>query len=336
MSAVPATMRAVQVGRYGGAEEMAIGEVPVPEPGDGEALVRMDYAGINFIDVYMRKGVYRTSHTYKNAPPFTPGMEGAGTVVKTGRGVTDPKPGTRVGYCLALGSYAEYAVVPAWRLVPVPDDVDLKIATTLMLQGCTAHYLTHSLFTIKPGQACLVHAGAGGVGQLLVQIAKRRGATVLATVGTKEKAEIVTALGADRAILYREVDFAEAVLAATGGAGVEVVYDSVGQATFAGSLKALKRRGTVALYGGASGAVTSVNPLDLAEAGSVFLTRPHLADYMASADEIRGRAGALFELVRAGDLKVTVDKVFPLAEAARAHDTIEGRQTKGKLLLAAA
>jgi NADPH2:quinone reductase len=333
MTKTSATMRAVRVRRYGGSEELVLDEAPVPEPGEGEVLVRLAYAGINFIDVYMRQGVYRHSHTYANTPPFTPGMEGAGWVERTGPGVDGPEPGTPVGYCLTLGSYAEYAVVPAWRLVTIPDGIDLGVGTALMLQGCTAHYLTHSLFHLESGQTCLVHAGAGGVGQLLIQIARIRGARVIATVGSEEKAEIARGMGAEVAILYREVDFDDAVLEATNGMGVDVVYDSVGQATFKRSLRALARRGTCALFGGSSGAVKSVNPLDLAEAGSVFLSRPHLADYTADATEIQRRADDLFGWVAAGRLKVAIDEELPLAEARAAHDAIEGRQTKGKLLL---
>ena len=327
------TMRAVQVADYGGPERMAVVEAPIPEPGQGEVLVRLARAGINFIDIYMRKGVYRNSHTYANAPPFTLGMEGAGTVAALGAGVDGVRVGERVAYCLNLGSYAEYAVVPAWRLVPVPDAVEWAVATTLMLQGCTAHYLTHSLFPLGPGHTCLVHAGAGGVGQLLIQLARRLGARVIATVGSEAKADIARALGADPAILYDEVDFAEAVQAATKGRGVDVAYDSVGEATFLRSLECLKRRGVCALFGGASGAVKSVNPLDLAEAGSVFLTRPHLADYLADAAEIRGRAADLFDLAGDGRLAVTIDREFPLADAAGAHRAIEGRESRGKLLL---
>ena len=217
----------------------------------------------------------------------------------------------------------------------VPDGVPLDIATALQLQGMTAHYLTHSLFPLAEGHTCLIHAGAGGMGQLAIQLAKMRGAEVIVTVGSAEKVEIAKARGADHVILYREVDFADAVLEATGGTGVDVVYDSVGQETFAGSLRCLRRRGTCALFGGSSGAVTSVNPLDLAEAGSVFLTRPHLASYTADADEIRGRAADLFAMVADGRLRVAIHEELPLAEAARAHDTIEARQTKGKLLLVA-
>lgn len=325
-------MRAMQVREYGDSEVLSMGEAPLPQPGSGEALVKLSHAGINFIDIYMRKGVYRNSHTYQNQPPFTPGMEGGGVVEAVGDGVENVQPGDRVAYCLSLGSYAEYAVVPAWRLASVPDNMPMPIAVTLMLQGNTAHYLTHSLFSLEAGMTCLVHAGAGGVGQLLTQIAKLRGARVISNVGTPEKAEISRKLGAEP-ILYKEVDFAERVREMTDGAGVEVVYDSVGQATFAHSLKCLRRRGTVVLYGGASGAVHSVEPLALAEAGSVFLTRPHLADYTASAQEIGWRCDELFSWYLSGALQVTIDRTFPLAETRAAHDTIEGGLTKGKLIL---
>jgi NADPH2:quinone reductase len=326
-------MRAVQVSRYGDSSVLTYGEAPEPSPGEGQALVRLAYAGVNFIDVYTRQGVYKRSETYKNTPPFVPGMEGSGWVAKIGPGIQGLKEGDRVAWCLSLGSYAEYAVVPAWRLVKVPDGIGFPVATTLMLQGCTAHYQTHSLFPLKPGHTCLLHAGAGGVGQILTQLARIRGARVITTVGTPEKAEISRRLGTDPAIIYTQEDFVAAVMAATGGQGVDVVYDSVGQATFAKSLKCLKKRGTISLFGGASGAVKSVDPLDLAEAGSVFLTRPHMADYMRTAEEIRGRAQDMFEHVKSGRVKVTIDREFPLADARQAHETIESRGTKGKLLL---
>ncbi len=326
------TMQAIQVREYGGSEQLVLADAPVPRPGKGEALVEISHAGVNFIDVYMRQGVYRHSETYRNAPPFTPGMEGGGIVADVGSGVHGLHVGDRVAYCLVLGSYARFAVVPAWRLARIPDAVPMPAAVTLMLQGSTAHYLTHSLFELKSGMTCLVHAGAGGVGQLLTQIARMNGARVISTVGSPEKAAVSKALGAEP-ILYRDEDFAEKVLEMTKGEGVHVVYDGVGQATFVGSLKALRRRGTLALFGGASGAVKSVHPLDLAEAGSVFLTRPHLWDYTATAEEIDRRASDLFGWVAAGKLKVTVDREFPLSQAKAAHDVLEARQSKGKLIL---
>lgn len=326
-------MKAVQIAEYGSSDQMIWTDVPVPELHDGEALVRIERAGANFIDVYMRKGIYKRSHTYANALPLILGMEGAGRIVAVGAGVENLANDDRVAWCLGGGSYAEQAVVPAWRLVKVPHDVPTDIATTLMLQGCTAHYLTHSAFPLAPGKSCLIHAGAGGVGQLAIQLAKRLGAKVFATVGSPAKAEIATARGADHVILYRETDFREAILAETDGEGVDVVYDSVGQTTFAGSIRTLKRRGTCVLFGGSSGAVTSVDPLDLAEAGSVFLTRPHLADYMASAGEIGARADSLFAAWRDGGLTVTIDRHYPLAQAAKAHGALESRQSAGKILL---
>lgn len=327
-------MKAVVIPRYGGPEVLSLEEVSDPRAGAGEALVGLDYAGVNFTDVYARNGTYRSSHTYRNRPPFVPGMEGAGTVREIGEGVANVAPGDRVAWCLSPGAYAELAAVPAWRLVRVPEGMDLAVATTLMLQGCTAHYLTHSLFRLGPEHVCLVHAGAGGVGQLLIQLARLRGARVIATVGSAEKADIALGLGAERAVLYREEAFDDAVREATGGRGVDVVYDGVGRATFDGSLRSLRRRGMLALFGGASGAVESVTPLDLAEAGSVFLTRPHMADYMADAEEVAWRAGDMLELAAGGKLVVRIDREFALAEAAEAHRLIEGRGTKGKLLLA--
>ena len=325
-------MRAAQVFEYGGSENLKIGEASMPEPGNGEVRVKLSHAGINFIDVYVRQGVYKHLKTYANTPPFTIGMEGGGVVDALGDGVDGMAVGDRVAWCLELGSYAEYAVVPAWKCIPIPDDIDMDIGVTLMLQGSTAHYLASSLYPLKPGDSCLVHAGAGGVGQLLCQIARLRGARVLTTVSTEEKAEIVRAFGAEP-ILYKNVDFADAVLDMTDGDGVHAVYDGIGKDTFQGSLKACRRRGTIGLFGGASGQVQSIDPLELAEAGSVFVTRPHLANYIHDQAERRSRADDLFAWVRSGDLKVTIDKTYPLAEAGAAHDYLEAGKTKGKLIL---
>ena len=325
-------MRAIGVNCFGGAEALELLDISIPEPGPGEARVKVEYAGINFIDIYMRSGAYKKSDTYKTPLPMVLGMEGAGTVEAVGEGVELSK-GRRVAWCIHRGAYAEFAVVPAWKLVPVPDDVPLDIATTLQLQGCTAHYLTHSAFQLSRGQTCLLHAGAGGVGQLLIQLAKARGATVITTVGSPEKAEVAKARGADHTILYREEDFHERVMEITEGEGVHVAYDSIGKDTIDRSIKCLARRGTVINYGGASGLVEAINPLTLAEAGSVFFTRPHLADYMQDAETICQRTDNLFEAYRNGDLTVTIDRTLPLAEAADAHRIIEGRGTMGKLLL---
>ena len=326
-------MKAVRIAQFGEADQLQVMETPLPEPGPGEVLVKLAYSGVNFIDVYMRKGVYARSHTYETPLPLTVGMEGGGHVVAVGEQVKGFAVGERVAYCLGRGSYAEFAAVPAWKLVPVPKDVPLSVATALMLQGCTAHYLASSAFVLAEGQTCLVHAGAGGVGQLLVQLAKLRGARVIATVGSAEKAAIATRCGADACILYRETDFRDEVLRLTGGKGVDVVYDSVGKDTIERSIRCLRRRGVCILYGASSGAVNAITPLELAEAGSVFFTRPHLADYIASSEEIRQRCGELFAFWSAGRLRATIDREFPLAEAAQAHRLLEGRGTRGKLLL---
>jgi NADPH2:quinone reductase len=326
-------MKAIQVEEFGGPERLTLADVPVPRPGPGEVLVRLVHAGVNYIDVYMRDGSYARSHTYKTPLPMTLGMEGCGRIEQLGDGVSGLRIGEPVAYCLARGSYAEHAVVPAWKVVPVLAGVDPAIATALMLQGSTAHYLTHSAFPLKRGDTCLVHAGAGGVGQLLIQLAKRAGATIIATVGSVDKARIARERGADHVILYREIDFGDEVRRLTDGRGVDVVYDSVGRDTLPRSLRALRRRGVCISFGASSGQPDPVSVLDLAEAGSVFLTRPHLADYMASTGEIRARAADLFAAHRDGALNVAIDRRFPLAQAAAAHATIEGRATRGKLLL---
>lgn len=326
-------MRSVEVERYGGPDELRIVESSVPQPGRGEVLVRLALAGVNFIDIYMRDGSYARSHTYQTPLPLRLGMEGAGTIAALGADVSGFGLGQRVAYCLSRGAYADYAVVPAWKLVPVPEEIPLPIATALMLQGSTAHYLTHSAFPLQPGQTCLVHAGAGGVGQLLVQLAKRRGARVIATVGSPEKAELAKERGADECILYRDIDFREEVLRLTGGVGVDVVYDSVGRETIPRSIRSLRRRGFCISFGASSGQPEPIALLDLAEAGSVFVTRPHLADYMATSDEIRARAADLFDAYRQKALHVAIDSELALADVAVAHRKMEGRGTRGKLLL---
>ncbi|MEP7064380.1 MAG: quinone oxidoreductase [Betaproteobacteria bacterium] len=325
-------MQAIVIEQFGGPDALVTRALPIPPPGPGEARVKLAVAGVNYIDVYMRNGSYARSDTYKTPLPMVPGMEGAGVVDAVGDGV-GLEPGTRVAYCISRGSYAPYAVVPAWKLVPVPAVIALDIACALMLQGSTAHYLTRSAYALRDGDTCLVHAGAGGVGQLLIQLAKARGATVIATVGNAAKAEIARTCGADHVILYRDTDFLPAVRALTGNRGVDVVYDSVGRDTIHRSLRALRRRGTCILFGASSGQVESITPLELAEAGSVFFTRPHLADYLADAAELRGRARDLFDAVAAGTLCVAIDRMLPLARAADAHRILESRETRGKLLL---
>ena len=326
-------MKAIAIVQFGGPEHLKLMDMPEPKPAPGEALIKLDYAGINFIDVYMRSGHYARSHTYQTPLPMMIGMEGGGTVAALGDGVNDLETGERVAYCIVRGSYAQYAAVPAWRLVKVPGNVPLPVATALMLQGLTAHYLSHSAFALGPGHTCLVHAAAGGVGQLLTQVAKLRGAIVIATAGSPEKAAIAKSRGADHVILYRDTDFHEEVMKITGGKGVDVVYDAIGKDTIAQSIRSLKKRGLCVNYGGASGLVESINPLELGEAGSVFFTRPHLADYIATAAEIGARANDLFAWFAAGRLNVTIDRVFALADAAEAHRYLEAGRTKGKLLL---
>lgn len=326
-------MKAISINQFGGPEVCEIQETAIPAPAEGEVLVRVAYSGINFIDVYMRNGTYARSHTYKTPLPMVIGMEASGTVEAIGDGVSDIKVGQRVAFCLSRGSYAEYVAVPAWKLVPLPEDISFEIGAAAMLQGCTAHYLSHSAFPLQRGQSCLVHAGAGGVGQLLIQFAKHLGATVFTTVSTPEKADIASSRGADHCILYRDTNFREEIMKLTSGKGVDVVYDSVGKTTIADSIRCVRRRGLCVLFGASSGVVDAIEPLALAEAGSVFFTRPHLADYMATADEIRGRAGDLFRLVKEKRMSMTIDTVFPLADAASAHRHIEGGKTRGKLLL---
>lgn len=326
-------MKAVTIARFGGPDVLELSEVDKPVPQPGEALVELECAGVNFIDIYMRAGQYARSHTYRTPLPMTLGMEGGGVVAALGEGVTDFAVGDRVAYCIVRGSYAQFASVPASRLVPVPANVPMPIATGLMLQGLTAHYLAHSAYPLGPGKTCLIHAGAGGVGQLLIQLAKLRGATVIATVGSGEKAVIAGERGADHVILYRDVDFRDEVRRLTGGRGVDVVYDAVGRDTIARSIRSLARRGLCVNYGGASGLVASIEPLELAEAGSVYFTRPHLADYISSAAELRERAADLFAAYAAGILAVTIERELPLADVAEAHRWLEARHTKGKLLL---
>jgi len=320
-------MRAIRIERYGGPDALTLEDVPMPEPGPGQVRVKVAAAGVNFIEVYQRKG------QYKGQLPFTPGAEAAGTVDALGPGVADPRVGQRVASASMPGAYAEYAVADAARLVPVPDGVDLKVAAAVLLQGMTAHYLSHSTFPLQAGQAALVHAAAGGVGQLLCQMAKRRGARVLGTAGTEAKAGLARAAGADEVILYRERDFAAEARRLTGGAGVDVVYDSVGKDTFAGSLDCLRPRGYLVLFGQSSGPVAPLDPQILNAKGSLFLTRPTLANYAATREELLGRAGDLFAWIAAGELRVRVDREFPLAQAADAHRYLEDRRTEGKVLL---
>ena len=320
-------MKAVRVHQYGGLEALQVEEVPTPAPGAGEARVKIEAVGVNFIDIYHRIG------RYQGALPLTLGQEAAGTVDAVGPGVAEVKPGDRVAYASVQGSYAEYAIVPTWRLLPVPAGVDAQRAAAVMVQGLTAHYLTFSTYPLKPGDTALVHAAGGGTGQLLVQIAKRRGARVIGTASTEEKAALAREAGADEMILYTQADFEAEVKRLTEGRGVDVVYDSVGKDTFDKSLNCLRRRGYMVLYGQSSGPVPPTDPQVLNAKGSLFLTRPTLAHYTADRAELLGRANDLFKWMAAGELKVRIDKTFPLAQAAEAHRYLEGRQSKGKVLL---
>jgi NADPH2:quinone reductase len=300
----------------------------VPEVKPGEALVKLEAAGINFIDVYQRMGRYPTPYF-----PYVLGNEGAGVVESIGAGVTNVSVGDRVAYAMVIGSYAEYAAVPAERLVRVPDGVSSRDAAALMLQGMTAHYLVNSTFALQPGQRALVHAGAGGVGLLLTQLAKAKGATVIATVSTAEKAALAKKAGADETIDYTTLDFAEEVRRITNGAGVDVVYDAVGKTTWEKSIASLRPRGYFVLYGAASGPVPPLDLQVLAQGGSLFATRPTLTNYAATPEELAWRAGDLFASVLDGTLALRVEHTYLLADAARAHTDLESRATTGKLLL---
>ena len=320
-------MKAMRVLRYGGPEAMTLEEIPPPKPGEGQALVRLQAAGVNFIDIYQRMGLYPVPL------PFTPGNEGSGIVQETGPGVTEVAVGDHVAYAGVSGSYAEFAVVPSWRLVKVPKGIDPETAAAAMLQGMTAHYLSHDTSPLKPWDACLVHAAAGGVGLLLVQMAKRRGTRVFGTVSTPEKARLAREAGADDVILYTENDFETEVRRLTGGQGVQVVYDSVGQATFEKSLNCLAPRGYLVLYGQSSGPVPSFDPQVLNARGGLFLTRPSLGHYTRDRQELLSRADQVLGWVADGTLGVRIGAAFPLEEAGEAHRRLAGRQTTGKVLL---
>ena len=320
-------MKAIRVHQPGGAEVLRFEDVEIPKPGPTEALVRNEAIGVNFIDIYHRTGLY------KMPLPFTPGMEAAGTVEAIGADVHELRPGDRVAYAMSLGAYAQYSVVPAWKLVPVPPALDFRPAAALMLQGMTAHYLVYSTYPLAAGQTALVHAAAGGVGLLLIQLAKKIGATVYGTVGSEAKAHLARQAGADEVILYDRQDFETEIKRLTGGQGVHVAYDSVGIATYEKSLRCLRPRGYLVLYGQSSGSVPPLDPQLLASGGSLFLTRPMLGSYVATREELLGRAGDLFQRVISGELKLRIEHQFPLADAVQAHRDLEGRRTTGKMLL---
>ncbi len=320
-------MHAIQVRTAGGPEVLRIADIATPEPGEGQVLVRIEAAGVNFIDVYHRTGFYPLPL------PFTPGQEGAGVVERVGPGVVTCRTGDRVGFAGVMGAYAEFAVVPAERLVPLPEDVSGRDAAAVLLQGLTAHYLATTTFPLAAGQVCLVHAAAGGVGLLLVQIAELRGARVIGTVGTEEKAQAARRAGADDVIVYTRDDVVQAVRRLTNGRGVNVVYDGVGQATLTKSLECLARRGTLVSFGQASGPAPPVDPLTLSRHGSLYLTRPVLADHIATREELLARAGDVLRWVAGRLLAVQVHGTYALADAPSAHRELESRRTVGKVLL---
>lgn len=321
------TVKAIVVSELGGPEQLVLSDVPDPGPGPDDLLVQVAAAGLNYIDTYHRIGLYDL------ALPFTPGLEGAGTVVDIGANVNEFRIGDRVGWTDVLGSYAERHVVAADRAVPVPDGIDLPIAAAVLLQGLTAHYLSTDTFHLDRGHRCLIHAGAGGVGLLLTQVAKQRGAEVFTTVGTPEKAELSREAGADHVIVYTATDFQQAVEDVAGPKALDVVYDGVGADTFMKSLELLRPRGLMVTFGNASGPVPEIPPLLLAQKGSLFLTRPTMAHYLQTREELLSRRTDLFNWIQEGKLEVRVGAEYPLAEAADAHRALEARRTTGKVLI---
>lgn len=320
-------MKAVRIHEYGGPVVLRYEEVPLPEPQRGEARVRIEAIGLNFLDVYYRSGLYRATL------PLIPGSEAAGVVDAAGPEVDEVSVGDRVAYAMSLGAYAEYAVVPAARLVRVPGAIDARTAAAVMVGGLTAHYLAHSTYPLKRGETVLVHAAGGATGQLLVQVCKRLGATVFGTVSNEEKARLAREAGADAVIRYVEEDFVEAVRRLTGGRGVDVVYDSVGKTTAERSLDCLRPRGYLVLFGNTSGPPPAVEPLTLMAKGSLYLTRPNLAHYIATRQELLERAAAVFDWILRSELRIRIAETFPLAQAADAHRKLEGRLLLGKGLL---
>jgi NADPH:quinone reductase len=320
-------MKAIQVQKTGGPEVLTLADVPVPKPKPNEAVIRIAAAGVNFIDVYFREG------RYPSPLPFIDGQEAAGTVTEVGSEVKSVSVGQRVAYTGVIGAYAEYAAVPADRLVLLPHNVTEQQAAAAMLQGMTAHYLVHSTYPLKRGETALIHAAAGGVGGLLVQMAKALGAHVIATVGTEQKAKLARKYGADEVIVYTQQDFEAETKRMTGGKGVHAVYDGVGKSTFDQGLNLLRPRGYMVLFGGASGPVPSFDPIKLSQKGSLFLTRPSLMHYIATREELEHRAGDVLNMIADGKLELNIAHVYKLDDAQQAHRDLEGRKTTGKLLL---
>jgi len=320
-------MKVIRVHETGGTERLVYEDISTPLPDPGQVLVKIHSVGLNFIDVYFRSGLY------KSPLPFVPGMEAAGTVDTIGENVTDFKPGDRVAYAGIIGAYAEYALVPADQLIRIPEGIEFETAAAAMLQGMTAHYLTYSSFPLRKGETILLHAAAGGVGLLLIQIAKKIGACVIGTVSSEKKAGLARSAGADHVILYTQSDFEQEVKTITSGAGVDVVYDSVGQATFEKSLNCLRRRGMMVLFGQSSGPVPPIDPGILNPKGSLYLTRPSLGHFTATRDELSWRAGDVLNWILDGSLRIRIDRTYPLQEVAQAHQALELRKTAGKVLL---
>ncbi len=323
-------MKSIQIERYGGPEVLIHRDIAQPAPREGEVLIRITHAGINFMDVHTREGKYANSQTYAVKLPCTLGMEGAGEIAAVGAGVTDFAQGDRVAYCIAWGSYAEYAVVPAWRVVKVPAALSLEMAAASVFHGFTAHYLAHDVGRLAPGVTCLVHAASGGIGQMLIQLAKRLGATVYATTSTPEKARVARERGADLAVLYENGRFADALRDATQGRGVDVVFDSIGKATLRDSFRATRKRGLVVAYGSVSGPVHDLDPIELGEAGSLFLTRPRLADHLPDAQTTRRRADEIFAALLDGSLQIEIAGRYTLDTVEVAHAALEERRMIGK------
>jgi NADPH:quinone reductase len=325
-------MRALEVEEFGGLDKLQVRDVPKPTAGDEEVLVKVAYAGVNYTDIYRSRGDYKDSLTYPTPLPYRLGGEGCGWVEAVGKSVSHVKKGDRVLFSRVHGAQAEYVAVPAMRVTPLPDDLSFKPGIAVMTHGVTAHYLAHDAYPLEPGSRCLIHAAAGGVGQILVQLAKRQGAEVFATVGSKEKVAIAKQRGADHVIEYTQVDFRDEVMRLTDGAGVDVVYDSVGRDTLMQSLNSLRLRGYCILYGHASGKVENFDLLELAEAGSVFITRPHLQHYVPTEEAYQARANDLLKWLRDGSIDVAIDQVFQLEQAALALGMLMGRKSKGKIL----
>ena len=326
-------MEAIQIDRYGGPEVIVRRNLPVPSPSSGEVLIRLAWSGINFMDIHTRQGKYAGSRTYPQVMPTTLGIEGAGTIEALGEGVTEFAVGDRVAYCLSWGSYAEFAVVAAWRVVPVPDRLSLERAAASMFHGLTAHYLAYDLGRFGPGVTCLVHSASGGIGQLLVQLGARLGATVFATTSTEAKADVARQRGASAAFLYGDGAFAEQVRSATGGRGVDVVFDPIGKPTLRDSMRATRKQGLVVAFGSVGGNVDDLNPIELGEAGSLFLTRPRLADHLPDAATVRRRAADIFNAMLDGALSLEISGHYALGTVEQAHEALEERRSVGKPLL---